>query len=171
MEEPALKVNYSYKERDFTMLFYGLDKVPPIDAGRLVDFYHLWNGFRTAEKLPTRYDLDFEALKGWHTYIRLVDLGADATSPKFNLILGETYKRYWGSDTMYNLYVESNTDDEEHKRKYFESINCFMNYHYAFNKGLAPSADGSRSKITWIDLPLGSGNMKITHLLTALVPL
>lgn len=170
MDEPVLTVDYSYLERDFTMHFYDLDVVPPSQAGRLIDFYKLWNSFRTSGKLPTRADLNFEALKGWHTNIRLVDLGEEVNSPKFNLILGETYKRYWGTDTMYNLYVANNPDNEEHRQKYFESIDCFMDYHYAFNAGIAPSADGSRAKITWIDLPMGSGNLEITHLITALIP-
>ncbi len=167
---PVLKVDYSYLEREFTMKFFDLDVTPPAEAGKLVEFYDLWNEFRTSKKLPTRSDLTFEALKGWHTNVRLVDLGAKVNSPKFNLILGETYKRYWGTDTMYNLYVANNHDNEEHRQKYFDSIDCFMDYHYAFNSGIAPSADGSQSKIFWIDLPMGSGDFEITHLITALLP-
>lgn len=152
------------------MNFYDLDTAPPEKAGRLAEIYHLWNDFRTTERLPTREDLSFEALKGWHSNIQLVDLGEDVMAPKINLILGDTYRRYWGSDTMYNLYIANNPDNIEHREKFYQSIECFMKGNYTFCHGMAPNADGSVARISWIDLPMGSGGMEITHVISALLP-
>ncbi|MCC3860162.1 hypothetical protein [Pseudemcibacter aquimaris] len=154
------------------MNFYNLDELPPSDAGELTSFYQLWNKLRDGKKIPSRQDYTFENLKGWHTNIRLVDLGEEINSPKHNIILGETYKRYWGNDTMYNRFVASKDATADNREKYLKSLGCFMNYHYAISVGNSPKLDNPLRQVAWIDLPLSNGNNdEISFLLTALIPL
>lgn len=168
---PVKTVDYDFNNRIFQMVFYDLNHPPPENAEKLVDFYKLWADLRNGQKIPSRKDIYFETLKGWHSNIKLVDLGESILAYKRNLIVGEIYKRYWGKETMYSQFVENNKDDVIHKNKYIECIECFMAYNYSISIGNTPNDEGSYNQIAWIDLPLSNGkNDKISYLITALIP-
>lgn len=170
--EPIKKLTYSVDAREFSMYFFPHHEAPPEEARSLCDFYELWSNLKGDKKIPSRKNITFENLKGWHTNIRLVDLGENLLSPKINLILGELYKEYWGTDTMYQQIMESDRTSDQDKLNYKESITCFMDYNYGLSIGVAPNPKGSFRKIAWLDLPLSNGeNDDITFLITALIPL
>lgn len=167
---PVKIVDHSVNGREFQMSFYPILQAPPEEIGRLSEFYLLWNSLREDKKIPFRDQFNFESLQGWHSSIRLVDLGAEVLSPKRNLILGENYKQYWGTETMYSQIIESDDVSAGCKQKYQECLSCFLNYNYGVSIGVAPNESGSGQQIIWIDLPLSDGNDHITHLITALIP-
>jgi hypothetical protein len=170
--KPIREFSYAVDAREFVMYFFPLNEVPPEEAKELRDFYELWSSLKGSKKIPSRKDISFETLKGWHTNIRLVDLGESMLSPKRNLILGELYKQYWGTDTMYQQIIESDRTSDRDKLNYKESITCFLDYNYGLSIGVAPNPKGSFRKIAWLDLPLSNGdNDDITFLITALIPL
>jgi hypothetical protein len=80
--EPIEIIDYSFQQRVFKMYLYPLSKTPPDFADDLCDFYTLWNSLRDGDNIPLRKDINFEVLKGWHSNIRLVDLGIDKLAPK-----------------------------------------------------------------------------------------
>ena len=168
---PVKTVDYDFNNRVFQMNFYDLNKSTPANAGKLIDFYNLWEDLRHDQKIPNRNAITFESLKGWHGNIRLVGLGENISASKRNIILGETYKKHWGTETMYSQFIENNKDDMVHKNKYIECIECFMNYHYSISIGNTPIDGSNYNQVTWIDLPLSNGeNNEISYLITALVP-
>lgn len=168
---PVKTVDYDFNNRIFQMVFYDLNQMPPENAEKLIDFYKLWAGLRYDQKIPSRQKISFETLKGWHSNIRLVDLGQNVMAHKRNIIVGEVYKRHWGNETMYSQFIENNKDDIVHRNKYIESIECFMNYNYSISIGNTPNAESSYNQVAWIDLPLSNGeNDEISYLITALIP-
>lgn len=168
---PIKTVDYDFNNRIFQMVFYDLNQIPPENAEKLIDFYKLWAGLRYDQKIPSRQNISFETLKGWHSNIRLVDLGQNIMAHKRNIIVGEIYKRHWGNETMYSQFVENNKNDIVHKNKYIECIECFMNYNYSISIGNTPNKESSYNQVAWIDLPLSNGeNDEISYLITALIP-
>ena len=168
---PVKTVDYDFNNRIFQMVFYDLNQMPPENTEKLVDFYKLWAGLRHNQKIPSRQNISFETLKGWHSNIRLVDLGQNVMAHKRNIIVGEIYKRHWGNETMYSQFIENNKNDIVHRNKYIESIECFMNYNYSISIGNTPNIESSYNQVAWIDLPLSNGeNDEISYLITALIP-
>ena len=168
---PVKTVDYDFNNRIFQMNFFDLEQSPPDNSGKLKDFYKLWSDLRHDQKIPSRKNISFEALKGWHGNIKLVDLGANIMDSKRNLIVGEVYKRYWGTETMYSQFVENNKSDTIHRDKYIECIECFMNYNYSISIGNTPHNESTYNQVAWIDLPVSNGkNDEISYLLTALIP-
>ena len=169
---PTQIIDFSFKKRSFKIYQYPLSQTPPAFAKKLGEFYALWNTLRDGDKIPLRKDITFETLIGWHSNIRLVDFSVDNQSPDRNVILGETYKQYWGNDNLYNRFDGDDDKSTQNKENFKKCITCFMNYHYAISIGLTPNDNGSYQKIAWMDLPLSNtGDNKITHALTALIPL
>ena len=168
---PVKTVDYDFNNRIFQMVFYDLNQMLPENAEKLIDFYKLWAELRYDQKIPSRQNISFETLKGWHSNIRLVDLGQNVMAHKRNIIIGKIYKRHWGNETMYSQFIENNKNDIVHRNKYIESIKCFMNYNYSISIGNTPNVESSYNQVAWIDLPLSNGeNDEISYLITALIP-
>ncbi|MDG1857791.1 MAG: hypothetical protein P8I94_01730 [Emcibacteraceae bacterium] len=166
------KFNYSLGLREFEMNLYPLLTPLPEEAGDLRDFHALWVRLKGDQKIPSRKDITFETLKGWHSSVRIVDLGKDKNSPKQNIILGEVFKQYWGTETMYQQFMKSDVASEKDKMNYQKCLACFMEYNYAISIGVAPDPMGSIKRIAWLDLPLSNGeNDNISFLIAALIPI
>lgn len=171
MDKKSVKtVKHSVRDRAFQSSFYPLDQPPLPEAGRLIEFYNLWNALRGDNKIPSRNQINFESLKGWHSHIRLVDLKTGSAEPKKIVILGEAHKQYWGTDTLFNQLTDMNKPNCDAMKKYEECLNCFLDYNYSFNVGVAPNENASYQNIMWIDLPLSTDGDKITHVIRALIP-
>lgn len=169
---PLKTIDYSMAGREFTSSFYPLIQAPPKEASQLVEFYDVWKSLCGDYIIPAKSDLTFEALKGWHSNIRIVELGEEITSPKRNLIVGEVYKQYWGNETMQHHVINADAEKAVNQQKYKEGLSCFLDYNYVLSIGIAPSGEGSHQKIAWMNLPLSNGeNDKIIYLITALIPL
>lgn len=153
------------------MSFYPLFQTPPPHAGKLLEFYQLWQSKCDGANIPSRQDMTFETLKGWHSNVRLVDLGEEILSPKRYHIMGEVYKKYWGNDTMLNQMMAAKPEASDIIDKYSECLECFYDYNYGIAIGTAPNTTGSVQKVIWMDLPLTNDPSRITHLISALIPL
>lgn len=170
MNKPVCKIKFLINQRDFLSTLHQLTDEPPEFVGRIREFYDLWRGIYVDGKIPNKSDFTFEILKGWHSSIRLVDLGTNVDSDKRNIILGELYKRYWGDKTMIAQILAMDENSQEALDGYRKFLSYFYQGHYGINVGYAPDPNGSIKKLIWIDLPLSSTGEKIDHLITALLP-
>jgi hypothetical protein len=170
MTKPICTINFSINERDYESTLYPIRQKPPEFAEQLSPFYSLWRTFLNENKLPKRSDLTFEVLQGWHSNIRIVNLGTEVTADKRNIILGELYKRYWGDKTMIEQIKALGDSGKNAFKGYDEFLSCFYKGHYGVNVGYVPDPNGSMKKLIWMDLPLSSDGHQIDHMVTALLP-
>ena len=163
-------VEYNVNNRIILARYYPIDILPPSFAGTICDFYDIWRNSRGSKKIPSRTDIKFENLRGWHSQIRLVDMGDSPEGEKRNLILGEKYQEYWGKKTLRSQIEDMGSAGKPILEKYIESLKYLYNGYYGLNTGLCPNSDSSFKKAIWIDLPLANDGENLTHLLTAISP-
>ena len=169
--EAVDEIRVSINGKKFINYFFPLDQEPPEETGALVEFYRLWRSCCAHEKIPSRNDLPFEKLVGWHSNIRIVDLENSTPEADKIVISGSTFDDYFGKNTMgTEIRSGRNTDP-----KVLEGYKLFQDYinkgYYGLVVGSPPNKDGLVSKVTWLDLPLSNDGEVITHLLSALKPI
>ena len=166
-----IKVNFELNDRKITVNYYTFDIFPPASAKPIREFYDIWNKCRGDNRLPSRKDMKFEYMKGWHSNIKLTYMGLTPQDKKKNLILGEKYQQYWGRKTMKQQIEEMGKAGIPFMKKYHECLQHLYDGHYGINTGLCPNSDGSMRNMIWIDLPLAENSENMDHIITAIVPL
>ncbi|MCC3861219.1 hypothetical protein [Pseudemcibacter aquimaris] len=167
VDQRIVKVN----GKKYTSYYFPLNQAPPDEAGVLVDFYHLWRNSNLEKDIPSRKDLPFEKLTGWHSYIRIVDM--ENSTPKEDKIIvsGERFNEYFGKQTMRTEINNREETDAAVLEEYQEFLNHIHNGQYAFVIGHAPNIDSRLHRVIWLDLPLSNDGTNVSHLLSVLVPL
>ncbi|MCC3860075.1 hypothetical protein [Pseudemcibacter aquimaris] len=139
------------------------------EASKLAPIYEIWDDVRGNKKLPAWKDFKFENFKGWHSNIRIQDVGETIDAPKRNIIIGDVFAQYWGEKTIYEQIEEGMPPSQDTVDKYFEYLGYLYNHHYGINYGAIPKHDGSLIPSLWIELPMANDGENVTHILSAIV--
>lgn len=168
---PVAEATVFYNGKKFNNNFYPLDQIPPKEAGDLINFYHIWRNSNLKITIPSRKDLPFEKLVGWHSKIRLVDLENSTPEADKIIITGSIFDNHFGKETMRTEIANSQNTNPETLENYKQFLKYFHNNHYNIGVGSSPNPDSRIRQLIWIDLPLSNDGIKISHMLTALIPM
>ncbi len=162
-------VKFTEGKRKLDSFFYPLDRPAPQITGKLVDFYNLWQNTRKDGKLPSWKDFSFENFVGWHSKMRVMETGKDINDVKHNIIVGETFAKYWGRNTLYDQIQSANPPTQDTINKYYQHLGHLYNKHYCISAGIIPNEDGSLCSTTWIELPLADNGKDVSHFIAAIL--
>lgn len=154
--------------RELDCTFYPKDTPLNKKIGKLSRFYDIWKNKFTEESIPAWKDFSFEDFVGWHSHMRVIDIGGSLENYKKQLIIGEEFARYFGRKTFYELIKSGTPMKQSTIDAYHEYIDYIYDHHYCISEGSVPDSSGISHKFTWIDLPLSDDGSKVNHIITAI---
>lgn len=154
--------------REMTCYFFPKEANLPDETGKLMVFYRIWKDAWKDGKLPSWSDFKFEDFIGWHSFMRVMDIGGTIDEYKKNLIVGEQFANGFGRTTLYEIIRSDNPPGQEAIDKYDEYLSHLYNQNICITEGTTHDEKGKPKKFKWIELPLSNDGETVTHLMTAL---
>lgn len=165
---PTHVIRFAEGKKKLDCFFYAVDQSPPPEIGKLVEFHKIWQNARSSSELPMWKDFSFEDFIGWHSHIRVIDMGEDLHDKKHNIIIGEAFAKYWGRKTLYEQIHSENPPSQATIDQYIEYLTYIYDGNYCICVGLTPVHDDHLSSTTWIDLPAANNGKDVTHVISAI---
>ena len=162
------QIKFNDLGRVITCSFYNKNQAPPSDLGKLTEFFLLWKEKWNNDRLPKRHHFSFEDFLGWHSHMRIIDIGGTIEDYKKNLIVGEVFAYYFGRSTLYEVIHSDNPPKIESVKHYDEYLTYIFDHHYCISFGTVTDENGFIHNFKWIDLPLSDDGKNISHIITAL---
>lgn len=166
IKQPQVKFRDLGREMNCT--FYPKDSPLPENLEKLAAFFDIWKNKFHDGSVPKWSDFSFEDFIGWHSNMRVMDIGGSLENHIKNLIIGEGFAKYLGKKTLYEVIKSGASIKKETIASYEEYLDYIYDHHYCISEGSIPDKYGTLLYFTWIDLPLMGDDNKITHIITAI---
>ncbi len=167
--EPTHIISFTEKSRKYDCEMYSIDQSPPNNIGPLKEFYRVWKSACGRNIYPAKGDLTFEKLKGWHSSIRITDIGQGLYTQKKIKLIGEEFARHWGKEAISDKIRSKEPPTQKNVDGYYQFFEYLYENHYCIGRGVVAGNDGKTTSMKWIDLPLSNDGKKITHCIAALI--